>query len=153
VGDRRLDELRRRVGKDPASIAFAALAEELRKAGDLDEAIRVCRSGLEHHPSYLSAHVTLGRALLDLQQYAEARMELEYVVKAAPDNLLAQKGLNELNEREGDGALPEREPGPAIAESVAPAIEELVPPPVNPALGHLEQWHARIQADRAQRTR
>ena len=100
---KRLDELRRRVEKDPASIAFASLAEELRRTGDHDEAVRVCRAGLEHHPTYLSARVTLGRALLELQQYPEARTELEYVIHAAPDNLLALKCMSELQARAGDG--------------------------------------------------
>ena len=42
---------------------LAALAEEYRRAGRFDEAIETCTTGLVRHPSYLSAHVTLGRAL------------------------------------------------------------------------------------------
>jgi tetratricopeptide (TPR) repeat protein len=171
---KRLDELRRRVDKDPASIAFAHLAEELRKAGAHDEAVRVCQAGLEHHPTYLSARVTLGRALVELQHYSQARQELEYVLQAAPDNLLAQKGMNELAERESEWAEREQ-PGPrepempveAVVADAAPA-EELEPPPAalpesagpptppapppHPALGELEGWRARIRAERAQRT-
>ena len=56
----RIEELRRRVQADPASIAFAALAEEFRRAGRYHEAIETCRTGLQRHPSYLSARVTLG---------------------------------------------------------------------------------------------
>jgi hypothetical protein len=40
---------------DPASIAFAQLAEECRRAGHNQEAVDVCRAGLELHPGYLSA--------------------------------------------------------------------------------------------------
>ncbi|MGH9349389.1 MAG: tetratricopeptide repeat protein, partial [Vicinamibacterales bacterium] len=65
----RIEELRGRVQKDPASIAFAQLAEEYRRAGDFEEAARVCRAGLERHPSYLSARVTLGRTLIELEQH------------------------------------------------------------------------------------
>src|SRR5690349_6863657 len=118
----RLDELRRRVDKDPASIAFASLAEELRKAGEHDEAVRVCRAGLEHHPTYLSARVTLGRALMEIQQYPEARTEFEYVLHAAPDNLIALKSMSELKARAGDS--PALEPA-----AVVPAVE---PPPPEP---------------------
>jgi len=162
-GHKRLDELRRRVEKDPASIAFASLAEELRRTGDHDEAVRVCRAGLEHHPTYLSARVTLGRALLELQQYPEARTELEYVIHAAPDNLIALKCMSELQERAGDGApatslafaappvpVPAADPMP---EPVAAASPPPPPPPPNPALGELERWQAHIQSDRTQRTR
>ena len=62
----RIQELRRRVHEDPASIAFAQLAEEYRRAGRFEEAVEVCRAGLTRHPSYLSARVTLGRALIEL---------------------------------------------------------------------------------------
>ena len=62
----RIDDLRRRVQKDPASIAFAQLAEEYRRAGQFSEAVEVCRAGLAVHPGYLSARVTLGRALVEL---------------------------------------------------------------------------------------
>ena len=73
----RIEELRRRVAKDPASIAFAQLAEEHRRAGDYEEAARVCRAGLDRHPTYLSARVTLGRALIELGQYDSAEAELQ----------------------------------------------------------------------------
>ena len=122
----RLDVLRRRVQQDPASIAFAPLAEELRRAGDHYEAVRVCLAGLEHHPAFLSARVTLGRALAALDQYQEARTEFEYVLKVAPDNLLASRSLAEL-EAQSLGAAPQR----------------------NPSLEELEAWLARIEADRA----
>jgi tetratricopeptide (TPR) repeat protein len=98
----RIEELRRRVQADPASIAFAALAEEFRRAGRFEEAIETCRTGLQRHPSYLSARVTLGRSLLEIQQYDEARKELEHVLKAAPENLAAIRALAEIHERRGD---------------------------------------------------
>ena len=53
--NQRIDELKRRVENHPASTAFAQLAEEYRRAGDVKEAVRVCRTGLEQHPTYLSA--------------------------------------------------------------------------------------------------
>src|SRR5919106_1390945 len=98
----RIEELRRRVQKDPASIAFAQLAEEYRRAGEHEEAVRVCRTGLAKHPSYLSARVTLGRALVELEQYDEAHTELEYVLRSAPENLAAIRGLAEIHQRRGE---------------------------------------------------
>jgi tetratricopeptide (TPR) repeat protein len=97
----RLDDLRRRVQLDPSSIAFAQLAEEYRRAGQLEEAVDVCRAGLAIHPSYLSARVTLGRALLDLQHFDDAQQELEWVLKGAPENLAAIRGLAEIHHRRG----------------------------------------------------
>jgi Flp pilus assembly protein TadD len=104
VAPSRIDDLRRRVEADPASIAFAQLAEEYRRAGQTEEAVRVSREGLTRHPGYLSARVTLGRALLDLGQLDEARIELQFVASEAPENLAAVRGLAEIFHREGDAA-------------------------------------------------
>jgi tetratricopeptide (TPR) repeat protein len=101
----RIDDLRRRVQKDPSSIAFAQLAEECRRARLTEEAVEVCRQGLEIHPGYLSARVTLGRALLELNQLDEAEVELKTVLASAPENLAAIRGLAEIFDRRG--ALPE----------------------------------------------
>lgn len=100
----RIEELRRRVQRDPASLAFAQLAEECRRAGLHQEAIRVCRTGLAHHPDYLSAHVTLGRALLALGHLDQANAELAGVLRAAPENLAALRGLAEVHHRRGSDA-------------------------------------------------
>src|ERR1700682_1567139 len=98
----RLDDLRRRVQKDPASIAFAQLAEELRRSGGYQEAVDTCRAGLKIHPGYLSARVTLGRALIELGQLDEAQAELSRVLESAPENLAAIRGLAEIHHRHGD---------------------------------------------------
>ena len=95
----RIEELKRRVQSDPASIAFAALAEEYRRTGRFDEAIATCTAGLVRHPSYLSAHVTLGRALIDVGRLEEAKKELESVLRLAPENLAAIRGLAEIHQR------------------------------------------------------
>jgi tetratricopeptide (TPR) repeat protein len=98
----RIEELRRRVQADPASIAFAALAEEFRRAGRYREAIETCRTGLQRHPSYLSARVTLGRSLVEVGQFDEAREVLEHVLRAAPENLAAIRALADIHERQGE---------------------------------------------------
>src|SRR3954471_19511525 len=100
----RIEELRRRVQADPASIAFAALAEEFRRVGRYEEAIETCRAGLQRHPAYLSARVTLGRALIETSDYDSARDELETVLKSAPENLAAIRGLAQIHERQGQSA-------------------------------------------------
>ncbi len=97
----RIEDLRRRVQKDPASIAFAQLAEECRRAGQIQEAIDVCRSGLAIHPGYLSARVTLGRALIELNQLDDALHELQMVLQSAPENLAAIRGVAEVAFRRG----------------------------------------------------
>jgi tetratricopeptide (TPR) repeat protein len=123
----RIEELRRRVQKDPASIAFAQLAEEFRRAGHYDDAVDVCRAGLERHPSYLSARVTLGRALIELERFDEAAEELNLVLQSAPENLAAIRGLAEIHQRRGDlgEALKQYQSALGIAKH-DPEIEESV---------------------------
>jgi tetratricopeptide (TPR) repeat protein len=101
----RIEELRRRVQKDPASIAFAQLAEEYRRAGHFEEAVKTCRAGLSRHPGYLSARVTLGRSLIETNDLDAAETELRYVLRTAPENLAAIRGLAEIHRKRG--ALPE----------------------------------------------
>jgi tetratricopeptide (TPR) repeat protein len=98
----RLEALRRRVEEDPASIAFAQLAEELRRAGRYREAISVSRAGLTKHREYLSARVTLGRALIEVNDLDAAQAELERVLRGAPENLAAIRGLAEIHHRRDD---------------------------------------------------
>jgi len=87
---------------DPSSIAFAQLAEEYRRAAMFQEAVDVCHAGLAVHPSYLSARVTLGRALIELGQFDEALLELQQVLQSAPENLAAIRGLADVYHRRGD---------------------------------------------------
>lgn len=98
----RIDELRKRLDKEPGSRLFAQLAEELRKEGELSDAIRVARTGLLQHPAYTSAHMTLGRALLDTGDLPGARAQFEAVLRGAPDNILASRFLGETLEAMGD---------------------------------------------------
>ena len=101
VENPRIEELRRRVQKDPASIAFAQLAEEYRRAGSVDEAIAACRTGLAIHPGYLSARVTLGRSLIAINDLDAAETELACVLRSAPENLAAIRGLAAIHHGRG----------------------------------------------------
>lgn len=90
-----------RRSKRPAedTAAFGAIAERFRRAGALEQAVSLCREGLQKFPDHVSARVTLGWSLLDLGKYDEARAELEQVLRRAPDNLAAIRGLAELHDR------------------------------------------------------
>ncbi len=99
--DKRIDDLRRRVDADPTSIAFAALAEEYRRIGKFQDAVDVCRRGLERHPAYISAKVTLARALIELMQLDEAQQELDAVLRIAPENLAAIRARADVHHRRG----------------------------------------------------
>jgi tetratricopeptide (TPR) repeat protein len=141
----RIDDLRRRIQEDPASLAFAPLAEELRRAGRAREAVSVCRTGLAIHPEYLFARATLGRALLDLGQLDDAFAELTAVLAAAPDHLSALKGVEEIRRRRGEPELVE---GPAQDRSPALQIQTAERDEV---VARLERFLAAVLADRQRR--
>lgn len=82
-------------------MCFAPLAEELRRRGATEEAVAVCKAGLAQHPSYLTARVTLGRALVELDRLDEAFNELTFVLDEAPGNLPAIRALAEVYQRRG----------------------------------------------------
>jgi tetratricopeptide (TPR) repeat protein len=130
MGDNpRIEELRRRVQMDPASIAFAALAEEYRREGRFDDAVATCATGLRRHPSYLSAHVTLGRALVATGQIDQARQSFEHVLQLAPENLAAIRGLAELHTLNEGASEEQGSVGAASAAtaSIAAPAESVVP--------------------------
>jgi tetratricopeptide (TPR) repeat protein len=148
----RIEELRRRVQKDPASIAFAQLAEEYRRAGNYEEAIAICAAGLQTHPSYLSARVTLGRALIETNELDAAEAELRYVLQHAAENLAAIRAMAEIHHRRGEldkalvyfkSALELARHDPDLEQTVAeisrsiskaPAPAPVAPPVASPAL-------------------
>jgi tetratricopeptide (TPR) repeat protein len=80
---------------DPSSRVFAPLTEAYRKAGLVDEAIRIAREGLQFHPQFMGGRVALARALFDKKSYQEVINELAPIVKDFPDNLIAQRLLAE----------------------------------------------------------
>ena len=123
----RIEALKKRLQKDPGSIAFAQLAEEYRRAGRFHESIEVCRAGLARHPGYLSARVTLGRALLEVGDVDSAKRELSEVLRVAPDNLSAIRGIAEVHRKRGEvpEALEQFRSAFEMA-STDPTIEEVV---------------------------
>jgi hypothetical protein len=140
---------RNRQGPAETTAAFGPIAERFRRAGDPQRAVALCREGLARFPNHLSGRVTLGWALLDLGHYEEARAELEQVLRRAPDNLAAIRGLAELHDRaentlvmpmDGAGAWPLHEERPALPEAAeADAAEAADEEPVaQDALGEAE---------------
>lgn len=95
-------KLMERIAKDPKSKLFVPLAEEYKKVGDIEMSIHVLTEGLKHNPGYITAKSFLGRLLLEKGDIQGARKEFEDVVKAIPDNLLAQRKLGDIYALLGD---------------------------------------------------
>jgi tetratricopeptide (TPR) repeat protein len=89
----KIEELRFRLKTDPKSRLFFPLAEELRKAGQLQESEQVLRTGLVNHPTYLSAWVSLGRVLRDQKNDQDAVEALNKALQLDPGNVVAARLL------------------------------------------------------------
>ncbi len=83
--------------ENPKSRIFAPLAEAYRKIGLVDEAIQICREGLDHHPTFIGGKVALARALFDKKRHRDVRELLKDAINEIPDNLLAQRLLADSN--------------------------------------------------------
>src|SRR5689334_19580472 len=89
----KIEELRFRLKTDPKSRLFYPLAEELRKVGAFEDGERVLRAGLEHHPTYLSAWVSLGRMLREQHKDGDAAEALKKALQLDPGNVVAARLL------------------------------------------------------------
>ncbi len=116
---------------EPSQEDFAARAERERRAGDADAALRTARQGLAADPRHTAGRVAAGLALLDLGRVAEARSELEAIVRVADTVAHDDAPLSDLAEAEVDSAFeaaaPEEESmldAEGIALQAVTAVEE-----------------------------
>jgi cytochrome c-type biogenesis protein CcmH/NrfG len=89
----KIEELRFRLKTDPKSRLFYPLAEELRKVGLCVDAEQVLRTGLLHHPAYLSAWVSLGRVAREQGKNDDAIEALTRALQIDPGNVVAARLL------------------------------------------------------------
>ncbi len=96
-----IEKLERRYTENPEGRFFAPLADAYRKAGQVNRALELVRAGLQKHPDYLSAHIVLGRCLLDQGNDTEAASTFDAVLALDAENIIALKSLAEIAERGG----------------------------------------------------
>jgi hypothetical protein len=88
--------------------------------------------------------VTLGRALLEMENFEEAKQELEHVLRVAPENLAAIRGLAEIHHRRDETARSAGSPVTQFEEMTdpaapAPAASHEEPPPDPPRIKVITQ--------------
>ena len=97
----RIDELRKKFDENPRRY-FAPLANEYRKAGDLEQAIFICQEYLPQQPGHMSGHIVYGQALFELSRFDEARAVFETALSLDPENLIALRHLGDIARQAGD---------------------------------------------------
>ena len=99
--DKEIKKYRKALEEDPTSRLFAALADSLRKSGQLEEAISIAERGVEIHPRYLTGLLILGQAYQADGQYQKAIDQFNEVTRLNPENLVARKALAEIYDHQG----------------------------------------------------
>lgn len=98
------DEIRRlsdELARDPSSLVFIQLGEELRRTGQLDLALRVALRGLERHPHDADAHDLLARIHVDRSDLTAAFDEWDMVLRLEPGHAGAGKGMGYVLFKQG----------------------------------------------------
>jgi len=98
----RIRDLEKRMAAMPGSRIFVGLAEEYRRAGRFGDALATLRTGLEAHPTYLSARIAIARLFHEMARDEEAIEAFARVLAADRENLVAAKALGDLYARRGD---------------------------------------------------
>src|SRR5437867_2795038 len=91
----RIDELRKKFEENPRRY-FAPLANEHRKAGEVEQAIAICREYLPQQPGHMSGHIVYGQALYEARQFEEAKTVFETALSLDPENLIALRHLGDI---------------------------------------------------------
>src|SRR5215207_5081330 len=119
------DEIRRLsddLARDPSSLVFMPLADALRRAGQLDIALRVALRGLDRHPYLADAHDVLARIHADRGDVERAADEWEMALRLDPSHAQASLGLGFVDFRRGNFESAERRLSAAGADGENPAV-------------------------------
>src|SRR6185295_16397467 len=97
----RIEELEKKFSEN-ARRYFAPLANEYRKAGDVQRAIELCQTFLPQQPGHMSGHIVYGQALFEADRREEARVEFEAALALDPENLIALRHLGDIARDQGE---------------------------------------------------
>ncbi len=82
--------------KNPTSRVFAPLAEAYRKAGMVNDAIKVLKDGLKYNKDYELGYVILAHCYFDHEEYQKGYNVLRPYVKKSPDNIKLQRVFGDI---------------------------------------------------------
>ncbi len=77
--------------KNPRSRVFAPLAESFRKLGMLEDAYKILKEGIRHHPNYILGYIVLAHCYYDEQKYELTYNTLRPIIAQNADNISLQK--------------------------------------------------------------
>ncbi|MEO5825487.1 MAG: tetratricopeptide repeat protein [Gemmatimonadales bacterium] len=118
-----LAHLAARCAEHPDRLAFAALAEGLRKHGDRNEARATVEAGLARHPDHLPALLVLARIQVDEGDHVGAQSALHRALRIDPSHPVVLETLVHATRTGGDLAA-----GRAWQEALDASLPETMGP-------------------------
>jgi tetratricopeptide (TPR) repeat protein len=114
--------------RDPEGRAFAPLADAYRRAGEVQQAVRVLNSGLARHPNFVPGHVVAARLYVEQGLSEEAQIAARNALDLDADNVSALRSLLRVLEERGEAEAEDvRSRLLALEPDFVP--EEPAPPP------------------------
>lgn len=116
---------------NPSSVVFAPLAEILILYKCYEEAITVCKKGLEKNPDLVSGRIALARAYMGVSNYRRASEEAHWVLDRYPGHpeaveilTISEKHIRKDEEEKGHFARPsERHEDEFLPSSLDPTSD------------------------------
>ena len=100
----KINEYLNELNQDPSSKVFTKLADEYRKNGDYDQALKVVKEGMQKHPDFIKGWIVWGKVLSDAGRNGEAIEKFKKVIELNPDNLSAYLFLGKLYKKDNNHA-------------------------------------------------
>jgi len=91
--------------EDPTSIVFASIADFFLRYGLVDDALRICLEGLNHHPDFVSGRLVLAKVFLQKKEVPRAKEELKKVLNQVPEQARALEMIRLIDERKTPAAV------------------------------------------------
>jgi pilus assembly protein FimV len=91
-----IQKLKKKVEKNPSSLAFARLADAYREVGNYDEALPLCEQGITQHPFYLMGWIVRARVLIEINHLLEAQEVLNRALVLDSTSLVARRMMGEV---------------------------------------------------------
>ena len=125
---------------NPSSVIFAPLAEILNMHKCYQEAITVCKKGLERNPDLISGRIALARAYVGVANYERAIEEAKIVLLKYPEHADAREILNV-----GGGHVNEEEEITQVVRKNVKEGDSIQPSRLNP--GEDNRWYTITMAE------
>ncbi len=82
-----------KLGKQPESVLFSHVANELRQMGQLHQALEIAQRGATRNPAYVNGWFILGLIYIDLDQKPDAIQALSKTIQLDSDHIRAYEKL------------------------------------------------------------